>query len=309
MKYIIVGYGNIGKKRHKALKEKCVATVDPFLEEATYKSYKEVSSDIFDVAVLSVPASLKIEILEYFLKKKKHVIVEKPLLFEDKQTIDKLSSIAKTNNVIWYTSYNHRFEPLIIKLKEFLENGEIGKLYFARLTYGFGTAKNVVNSWRNNLKYGVLEEVGCHLIDLATYLFPNNPTTYKYKINGAHNFETNVLDYCSFSNKNGHLQFLCSWEMWKNTFEIDAFGSKGSIHLNGLRKWGESKLIYRERVYPSGVPKETIFTSSGEDETWKKDIEFFEKMISPGKTSYKNDLYISQSIKSLFSSFKKTEDD
>lgn len=300
MKYIIIGYGNIGKKRHNVLNEKCVAIVDPFQETADYGDYKEVPLDSFDAAVVAVPNTVKIEILIYLLTHKKHVLIEKPLLFKDKQTARKLYSIAKSNHVIWYTSYNHRFEPMIVKLKKFLEGGVIGQFYFAKFVYGNGTVRNIIGTWRD-AGYGVLEDLGCHLLDIATYLLPEHRC--EYRITGAHNFEANALDYCSFLTVDGGIQFLCSTLMWKNTFTIDIFGSKGSIHLNGLRKWGESQLIYHERIFPSGAPKETIITSSGDDESWDIDIDFFEKRVFLGKSSYENDLYISQSINSLISNY------
>ncbi|MGB8216473.1 MAG: Gfo/Idh/MocA family oxidoreductase [Candidatus Methanoperedens sp.] len=301
MRYIIIGYGNIGKKRHKVLQDKCLAIVDPFLEGTHYSEYKDVPLNLYDAAVVSVPNSVKMEILEYLMKNGKHVLVEKPLLFENEEIAKKLDSNAKASSVIWYTSYNHRFEPLVIKLRELLDDGAIGQPYFANFIYGNGTVANIMGTWRE-AGYGVLEDLGCHLLDLAAYLFPEHQRDYR--ITGADNFEAKTLDYCAFSTVDGRLRFLCSFLIWKNTFSIEVFGSKGSLHLSGLNKWGESKLIHRERVFPSGVPKETVITSSGEDKTWEEDIAYFEKMITLGKSSCENDLYISKSINTLISNIK-----
>ena len=120
MRYIIIGYGNIGKKRQNALGIKCVTTVDPYVEDADYKDYKNVPLESFDTAVLATPPEEKIEIVRYLLSNKKHVLSEKPLPFRNKKELDGVKSLAEGNNVIWYTSYNHRFEPLIIKLKKFI---------------------------------------------------------------------------------------------------------------------------------------------------------------------------------------------
>ena len=92
--------------------------------------------------------------------------------------------------------------------------------------------------------------------------------------------------------------------MWKNNFSIDVFGSKGSLHMSGLNKWGKSILIKRKRVFPSGVPKEKRIVSSDDDKTWFRDIEFFENLIKKKKTSYENDLHISECINS-FKSMRK----
>ena len=302
MRYVIIGYGNIGKKRHKIIKNKCVAVVDPFLASVDYSDYREIPLDIFDAAIIAVPNEVKVEMLEYFLSKKKHVLTEKPLLFEKNDIAVKLYTIARINRVIWYTSYNHRFEPMVIKLKELLNEEAIGEIYFANFTYGNGTVQNIIGTWRET-GYGVMDDLGCHLLDLAAFLFPDHES--KYKIICGKSFEASVWDHCSFSTIDGKLQFSGSTLMWKNTFKINVFGSKGSLHLNGLNKWEGCQLIYRERVYPSGVPEETVFTSNGEDKSWNKDIEYFEDLILRRESSYENDLFISKSINSLVSSLEK----
>lgn len=300
MKYVIIGYGNIGKKRHAVLRDKCVATVDPY-QEADYKDYKDIPLSSFDCAVLSVSNDKKVEILEYLLKNKKHVLIEKPLLFLDVTKLNELNDIAKRNKVIWYTSYNHRFEPNIIKLKELLDKNSIGDIYFGNLIYGNGTVLNIKETWRD-VGSGVLDDLGCHLIDIVRYLIPGEvPSPKEFKMVSKNNFESKSWDYFRFETKNGLLDFTVSMLMWKNCFEINLFGSKGSIHLKGLNKWGESTLTLRERVFPSGIPKEKIFKTSGDDKTWKYDIQHFEERISKFKSSYDNDLFILRTINKLSS--------
>lgn len=296
MRYIIIGYGNIGQKRREFLGEKCVAVVDPVHPDANYENFKDVPLIDYDVAVVATPNSVKMEAMEYLLINRKHVLVEKPLLFTDYDTAKKLDQISKINKVIWYTSYNHRFEPLVKKLKEYLETDLIGEIYFANFTYGNGAVRNIADTWRDE-GLGVLEDLGCHLIDLAGFLFKKD---INYRIISAHNYEANKIDHCSFSSTDDQMTFLCSYLMWKNTFTIDIFRSNGSIHLNGLNKWGGATLIHRERIFPSGVPKEQSETSSGNDETWKKDFIHFEHMVSLQQNSFVNDMNISKSINNIF---------
>lgn len=296
MKYLVVGNGNIGKKRRQILGEKCVAVVDPFDSAASHKDIRDVPMEIFDAAVLAVPNAVKVEILDYLLSHKKHALVEKPLLFKGIREANRLSAIAKANRAIWRTSYNHRFEPSVMKFKELLEQKAAGEIYFARLTYGNGTVRNIADTWRD-AGCGVLEDLGCHLLDLASFLFPER--SGPYRLTGGQNFEAKTWDFCSFAATDGRLQFLCSTLVWKNTFAIDAFGSEGSLHLEGLHKWGGSRVIARERVFPSGVPEEETFLFSGPDETWERDIDFFEEMTALRKSSYESDLRISEAIRSL----------
>jgi hypothetical protein len=89
---------------------------------------------------------------------------------------------------------------------------------------------------------------------------------------------------------------------WKNTFKLDCICQKGSIHIDGLCKWGPSILSIRKRVFPSGYPKETIKKIISKDITWEKETKFFRNQIdSKNKTSLKKDELIFENINRLIS--------
>ena len=60
-------------------------------------------------------------------------------------------------------------------------------------------------------------------------------------------------------------------------------GSKGSLHVENLCKWGDSKLTIRKRKYPAGTPKEKILIKKKGDPTWKEENSFFNNLNSLGK--------------------------
>src|SRR5436309_1514830 len=116
MRYLVVGLGSLGRRRRDLLGERCVATVDPVNPAADRKTLDAVPDNSYDAAVLSVPNTAKIELLERLLSKGKPVLVDKPLLFSDDAEAQRLKDLAEANRAVWYTSYNHRFEPLIVSL-------------------------------------------------------------------------------------------------------------------------------------------------------------------------------------------------
>lgn len=304
MRYLIVGFGNIGHKRKNILGRKCVATVDSLLKiNATYKNIKDVPLNIFDAAVLTIPQQYKYEFTKYFLNHGKHVLVEKPLIITDSQG-KKLLKIATKNKVIWYTSYNHRFEPNIIKIKHILQKNLIGKLYHARLVYSFGNIKERIGTWRET-KFGVLEEIAPHVIDFAKLFFNYQGKDFELLI--ARKVESKIFDHWVFSTKDKKILFETSSVTWKNIFSIDIYGEKGSVHMNSLCKWGKSELIIRKRVLPSGIPLEKITSTKGPDISWKKDFLYFEKMIKENKCSVDNDLQISKALKNMTKPHYKNE--
>ena len=293
MRYLLVGLGNIGQKRRAILGERCVATVDPYNPDADCTSPDACPSDEYEAVVLAVPNQVKLELLERFLDLGKHVLLEKPLLFPDRALAERLDRLAQARGAIWYTSYNHRFEPLIQALKRELERERIGRLYFGRLFYGNGTVGNVVGTWRDQ-GLGVLEDLGSHLLDLSGFLLGYQGARFAASTLQRH--EARSFDRIVLASEDGRLELEGTFLCWKNTFGIDLYAEHGSLHVRGLQKWGPSELIVRERVRPSGVPRETRETAEGSDVTWERDLAHFETIPAAGRTSMENDWWISQTL-------------
>ncbi|MTI08302.1 Gfo/Idh/MocA family protein [Curvivirga aplysinae] len=275
MRYIILGYGNIGQKRKKALGGRCVAIVDPFNEDADFKKISAVSPDLYDAAILCVPNSEKLELIQALLELGKHVLVEKPLNLKDEDYV-KINNLLQEKKLLLMTGYNHRFEPNVMKMKELLSQGFVGDLYNIRMVYGNGTVKNIAGTWRD-VGSGVLDDLGCHLLDLAVYLFGHRDEEHRLWVCQAN--EASTPDHVVFSSLDSRIIFECSYLMWKNTFKIEVAGSKGTLSLDGLNKWGESKLRIDKRVFPSGVPETETIISSGNDSSWESEIKKFEEYI------------------------------
>lgn len=296
MKYLIVGFGNIGKKRAAVLGKKFTGTVDPDPKQnADYTDIHDIPLEIFDVAVLTIPQQLKFPLTEYLLSQGKHVLVEKPLIITPAQG-KHLASLARKNGVIWYTSYNHRFEPNIVKIKKLLEKNTIGKLYHARFVYSFGNIKERIGTWRET-EFGVLEEIIPHQLDFVMNFFGYKGDDFKTLV--ARKVESKIFDHWMISTTDNKVIIECSAVTWKNVFSIDIYGSLGSLHMNGLRKWSGSELIIRKRVFPTGVPYEKKSFNEGPDITWKSDFKYFENMVKKNENSVKIDSEISEALAAI----------
>ena len=296
MRYVVIGLGNIGVKRQALIGRRCVATVDPANSAADFRDLGEVPQDVFDAVILAVPNAVKVKLMRELLTQGKHVLVEKPVSFASVIEAEELENLAKRSGAVWYTSYNHRFEPLVMRLKQILDSGEIGTIYHARLVYGNGTARGCIGTWRDE-GLGVIEDLGCHLIDLVSYLLGYKKSDFVLWAADAH--ECRAYDHGVLATPDSTIVMECALTMWKNTFTVDVFGSAGSVHLNGLCKWGQSDLVVRKRVLPSGVPKEQWETQAGPDTTWGADLKEFERRVEAGRTAFPSDLRISHSLESL----------
>ena len=300
MRTVIIGLGNQGQKRGNSIpKEDIIALVDinqPHNSNVhlDYRDIKDVPLDTYDAALICTPHGDKLKIVEYLIENCKHVLVEKPLI-GDNNRLHRLKWLSKNNSVTLYTAYNHTFEPNIIKLRQYLEHGEIGKIHYCKMFYGNGTAKDVGNSdWQDN-NTGVLENIGVHLLDLVLFLF--GKPAVRAEILSLIPMENRAPDYSLVRFNCDPIIYLESTYMsWRNTFTIDIIGEKGSIHLDGLQKWGGSSIFVRRRVYPSGVPTEIGHIELGPDLTWANEYKAFKEGCKVGMTNIDNDIWINNII-------------
>ena len=235
MKILIVGL-DIHQKRKKLLNKKLVfATVDTKNKSADFKNIKDAPLRQYDSVFVCTPDSEKLKILNYCIKFKKNALIEKPLVTNSGNEIKKLEIRANKKNLVFYSAYNHRFEPHFIKIKKIIKSGTLGKIYYCNLFYGNGTARLVRNQkWRDK-GLGIIQDLGPHLMDTIKFWFDKNlkfTTVYKNK------FENKSPDHAILISKKNKffVKLEMSMCMWKNTLRCDIIGSKGSIQLSLIDK-------------------------------------------------------------------------
>lgn len=304
MRAIVVGLGIQGKKRLKVAGNDVTGIVDPVHADAKFKSVIDVPLNSYDIALVCTPDQAKIEILNYLLENKKHVLVEKPLVAKEPKDLEKLKELSKKNNVTVYTAYNHRFEPHIAKLQKNL--GDLGKVYMARFFYGNGTARDVRNSLWRDQGSGVLKDLGSHLLDLSLFLFGGveKHSAMTFSPWSFDCFENKAFDHIVFGNNRVSaadplLNFEASLLSFKNCFTVDVFGENGSAHINGLCKWGPSTITFRKRVLPSGKPDQEESMLECADPTWGKEHEYFKSLCETGTSNIQNDIWINSTLTGL----------
>jgi scyllo-inositol 2-dehydrogenase (NADP+) len=289
-----------GKRRSALVGSDLIATVDPMPGGALYREVEKVPLEQYDAALVCTPDNVKLPILRYLLNHGKHVLVEKPLIAESSKDLEELAAVARVNEVACYTAYNHRFEPHILNLKKTIESGSLGKIYSARFFYGNGTARDVRNSpWRDQ-GFGVLPDLGSHLLDTILLLF--GPQDGVCRLWRADRFENRAFDRVAFGFQ-GQLPIDCEISMvsWRNTFQADVYAEQGSAHINGLCKWGPSVLTVRQRRFPSGVPDEKSIGLVCADPTWSLEYGHFVSLCRSAGTNIENDVWIQSKLQELTS--------
>ena len=297
MKVLVVGLGVQGRKRSELLEENFVASVDPKSQDATYLNIFDAPLDSFDTVFLCVPDNQKIELIEYCILHKKHVLIEKPLITKNPSDLIILQTKANAAGVFVYTAYNHRFEPHFRAMKDILDSQELGKIFSVRMFYGNGTSQLVKASpWRDQ-GMGVVSDLAPHLLDtLAFWLGINKLHDLFVRF---HHFETIAPDHAVVhANISGvAVKLEMSLCMWRNSFFCDIIGDKGSAHVSSLCKWGPSVLTIRKRVLPSGKPSEELRELEIPDPTWELEHEyFFQQILNGARTNFATDIWIAETL-------------
>ena len=99
----------------------------------------------------------------------KHILCEKPLALNSKEAQEMVDA-CKKNNVKFAVNYVYRFHPLVVKAKEVIDKGMLGKIV------SIGTNFNINYPPDDNFRYvkekggGALRDLGTHMIDLIRFL-------------------------------------------------------------------------------------------------------------------------------------------
>ncbi len=300
MRVIVAGLGVQGHKRKKHAGSDYVASVDPINPEADYQDLKDVPLNQYDAMLVCIPDEPKETLLRYALSNGKHVLVEKPLWAAEDKRILELQQLARQNQVVCYTAYNHRFEPHFIRMRDLIQSGALGKIYSCRMFYGNGTARLVRDSkWRDR-GAGVLPDLGSHLLDTCCFWFGLN--LEDFQLTAVHRHENLAPDHVIISSEtnNPRIELEITLCMWRNHFTCDILAEQGTAHIESLCKWGPSTFTHRVRVLPSGHPPETRVVLVQDDPTWAAEYEYFKKLIETGwEADLSNDFWLQSTLRNL----------
>ena len=300
MKILIVGLGVQGQKRKKLLnKNFFFASVDNKNKNADFNKIEDAPLEKYDSVFICTPDSAKLKILNYCIKNKKNALIEKPLVANTERKLKELEIRANKANLVFYSAYNHRFEPHFKNIKKIIDSKVLGKIYYCYLFYGNGTARLVRNNkWRDK-GLGTIQDLGPHLMDTIKFWFNKD---FNFKTVIKNKFENRSPDHAIlFSKQNKiYIKLEMSMCMWKNTFRCDIIGSRGSVHLDSLCKWGPSTLRLLKRKFPSGYPKEKKIIIKNKDPTWELEHKYFFRLLKlKKKNDLSKDMWINKNLKNI----------
>ncbi|MBQ8162860.1 MAG: Gfo/Idh/MocA family oxidoreductase [Clostridia bacterium] len=193
----LLGFGSMGKT-HKycvdnfkyffstnqdvSIASVCTRHLDKAKEIADRFSIEKYTSNeddiIYDPTIdaidICTPNIYHYETAKKAILAKKHIYCEKPLAVTYDQASE-LARLAKENGVKAAMVFNNRFLLPVMKAKELIENGSLGRIisFSARYLHSSALDINKRAGWKQDSSIcgaGVLFDLGSHVIDLIYYL-------------------------------------------------------------------------------------------------------------------------------------------
>ena len=228
------------------------STIDEQYDLKVFDSLASGFDNSPDVVVISTPSALHYEIAKSAASNRINIFVEKPFS-HNLDHFDELCRLVKDNDLIFFISYQRRFHPFMMKIKNIIESGDLGKI----ITANFDVA-SYVPSWhpyedhrqlyacRSDLGGGVLlTEI--HEIDLCYWFFgfPDRVSctggNYSETILDVEDTAHVTLDYTHYS-----VQVNLCFMQKQTRRNIVITGTKGCV------EWNQEGNVLKSTYYDDG---------------------------------------------------------
>lgn len=239
IKVAVIGLGNMGKHHVRNYSElpqsELVAVCD--LQESLTKEFATkykctaytdldtmLESEKIDAISITVPTKFHFEIAKKIISKKINTLIEKPIC-DTTQKAKELIELAKKNNTIIMIGHIERFNPAVIKLKEIIDEGKLGKVtsLISRRVGAFPAQIKDAN---------VIIDLAVHDIDIFSYMLGKQPDKIyanagRALIDGREDYAEILLTY---GDQNGMMQV--NWITPIRIRSLSITGTKGYAELN-----------------------------------------------------------------------------
>jgi predicted dehydrogenase len=230
---VVVAVCDKDKSRGRLVAEKCgikslYSDVDQMLERES-----------LDAILVATPTDSHKEIAIAALKAGKDVLVEKPIARTFAEAFEIAEAVKEYNRKLM-VGMNHRFRPDTMILKGFLENKELGKVFYART--GWLRKRPANNAWatqREKSGGGVFIDLGIVMLDMAFWMM-GYPGVKAVSARGFSHTTKQVEDtsIVNITMGNGSLiNIEVSWSLpvQDDLYYCHVYGTEGTASLNPLR--------------------------------------------------------------------------
>ena len=219
------------------------------LEQYPVKGFQDVEMALkenFDGFTIAAPAPLHYDIAKLLLEHGKSVLVEKPMTLSSETSLE-LVELAKAKGAQLMVGHVLLFHPAIRKIKELIDSGKIGELYYIY--------SNRLNLGTVRTEENVFWSFAPHDISVLNYFVGEVSQCIESK--GAKFLQKNVYDYTmtqlTYPN-NIHAHIFVSWLHPFKEHRMVVIGSRGMISFEDSSPEKEIKFYNKHIEFEQGIP-------------------------------------------------------
>jgi predicted dehydrogenase len=281
-----------------------------------------ITREDIDAVVVATPHKYLAPISAAALQAGKHVLCEKPGARTSAEAETMLSvlygswpaakfeilpPVRQPRFAQLVIGFTLRLHPAVVRARELLANGEIGRPMYLVGRYGHGGRPGYEQEWRAMRDLaggGELLDQGVHLIDLSRWFLGEFEEvagfvgTYFWRPkqeDGDNTLEDNA--FLLLRSAEGNVASLqASWTQWKNLFVFEVYGENGFLQIHGLGgSYGPETLTVGHRNLHGGPPETKEInlwaggTAESENDVWAVEWQSFVSAVSGSNPLAKRD--------------------
>lgn len=231
----LVALCDMDKKRLNQMQE-------AYSVKKVYTDYRDMlKSARIDAVVVATPPKTHYSLARQALLSGKHVLVEKPLSFSSEDA-KKLIALAKKKKRVLMVGHTFEFNPAVIKIKECIASGELGKIFYIYSTR--------VNLGRVQDNINAMWSLAPHDISIINFIL--NSTPRKVRAYGSAYINKGIEDVVFMNLEfkgNITAQIHVSWLDPSKIRKMIVVGSKKMLIYDDIDNEGKIK------IYDKGVER------------------------------------------------------
>jgi len=262
--------------------------------KAIYEDYvKMLKRTDIDMVDICLPVYLHPKAVIDAAEAGKHVLCEKPICTNLKDA-DEMIAATRRADVKFMIAFMYRFEPFFIKIKQYIEDGTLGRPLLMWLTNVWrpkfmdpdSTKKWVADKTRSG---GMLVEHVCHWIDLFRWWSGEAESVFAHikTVEKKVTVEDNASVIIKFRNK-ALATLTQSWYSYLPHNDVGIVGENGSARVLGSKAGGTYEVL---KVKTRDQPEEEIRLVSSDPSVetisrlrYQREIEHFVKCVLEDRT-------------------------
>ena len=156
--------------------EKAVVFAKKYQIKRVYDSIDEVFTDPdVDIIYITTPHNTHYEYMKKALENGKHIFVEKSITLNSRE-LDEMVSLARGKNRMIGEAMTIWHMPLYSKLRDIVQNGELGKVQIITMNFGSFKEYDMSNRFFNmNLAGGAMLDIGVYALSIVRGFMDEKP--------------------------------------------------------------------------------------------------------------------------------------